>query len=276
MVITCVRGRHEHLRRQRRWLAATSPRPIAHVVVNMGDPALPGVLAADDPGCRTLVVDVPGDPMRLSAARNAGVAAAIEAGADEVVLLDVDCLPTTGLIAEHCESLVGLGTAPSVVCGRVRYLPEGLSEADHRPEHLWAVTDDHRLRVVPAGAELVAGDPRMLWSLNIALRVSDWSTIGGFDEGYVGYGAEDTDFGQRLHAAGGTMWWSGRATAFHQYHPVSNPPVEHAASIARNANLFRRRWGFEPMEGWLRDLADLGMLRRAADGDWTVTGSAPA
>ena len=62
----------EHLRRQRRWLAATSPRPIAHVVVNMGDPALPGVLAADDPGCRTLVVDVPGDPMPLSAARNAG------------------------------------------------------------------------------------------------------------------------------------------------------------------------------------------------------------
>ena len=124
-------------------------------------------------------------------------------------------------------------------------------------------------RVLPAPGELEPADPRLLWSLSMACTVATWNAAGGFDERYVGYGGEDTDFGQRLAAAGGRLWWLGGAAAYHQYHPTQSPPVQHAAAIARNANLFRRTWGFDPMEGWLRELAALGHLTRTGE-DWRV------
>ena len=33
----------------------------------------------------------------------------------------------------------------------------------------------------------------------------------------------------------------------------------------RNARTYRRRWGSWPMEGWLAELADLGLLRWSED-----------
>ena len=47
----------------------------------------------------------------------------------------------------------------------------------------------------------------------------------------VGYGAEDTDLGQRFRALGLGLGWVGDAPAYHQHHPVSDPPVEHVADI---------------------------------------------
>ena len=272
-LVTCAAGRHDHLRRQRAWIAALDPPPRAHVVVAMGDPAIAGLLAAHPVPIRTEIVELaPAGRLPLSAARNAGVARAASLGATSVALLDVDCLPDARLVGDYAAGLAGLADGgPHVVCGRVRYLPAGLGEADHTPATAGRVGRDHPARVVPGGDAPVAGDPRLLWSLNLALTVRDWDRIGGFDERYTGYGGEDTDFGQRLAAAGGTMWWSGRAGVFHQHHPVSSPPVEHAADIARNATLFRSLWGFDPMEGWLADLEAMSVLRRTADG-WAAVG----
>lgn len=268
-IVTTVRSRHEHLRRQRAAIARLRHRGILHVVVAMDDPGVRAVVAESDHP--TTVVEVGGEPMPLAAARNAGVAAAARAGATTVVLLDVDCIPDDALVDDYEDALARIAPmrAPAVVCGRVRYLRAALSGTGYTPAELWDLSDDHPARVVPADGHLEEGDPRLLWSLNIGLTVDDWYRAGGFDEEYVGYGAEDTDFGQRIAAAGGSMWWSARATAFHQYHPVSEPPVEHAASIARNANLFRSRWGFDPMEGWIRELERLGHLAWDEPHGWT-------
>lgn len=268
-LVTIVRGRHVHLRRQRAWIAAMNPAPSRHVVVSMDDAEIADVVAATE-ACPTQVVSISGDPMPLSAARNLGVATAAAAGATQIVLLDVDCLPTRTLVGDYAAELNDRDSTPAVLCGRVRYLPDGLIAADYVPERLWQFSHDHPARVVP-DTVAVPGDPRLLWSLNIGVRVRDWERIGGFDEAYTGYGGEDTDFGQRLAAVGGTMWWSRRATAFHQFHPVSNPPVEHVAHIARNANLFRHRWGFDPMDGWLRELTRLGVLQWSAQAGWHTT-----
>jgi len=62
------------------------------------------------------------------------------------------------------------------------------------------------------------------------------------------------------------MRWVGGADAFHQYHPVSDPPVEHIDDILRNATLFHQRWGWWPMQGWLRDFENRGLIQRGADG----------
>jgi|LSQX01.3.fsa_nt_gb GT2 family glycosyltransferase len=270
-LVTIVHGRHDHLRRQRAWIAALDPRPDVHVVVGMGDPGAREVVAATPAGPTEFVDLAAQGAWPLAAARNAGVGAAASLGADAVVLLDVDCLPETTMVADHTRHLRELARlpGPSVIAGRVRYLPPGLTDHDHVPERLAAVGRDHPVRVVPRDGRLRAGDPRLLWSLNLGLTLESWERIGGFDERYIGYGGEDTDFGQRLAAVGGTMWWSGVAGAFHQHHAVSDPPVEHAADIARNATLFRSLWGFDPMAGWLREMERSGHLVRTAEG-WEV------
>ena len=47
------------------------------------------------------------------------------------------------------------------------------------------------------------------------------------------------------------MRWVGGAHAFHQFHPISDPPIEHLDDIVANAVVFHRRWGWWPMQGWL-------------------------
>jgi hypothetical protein len=60
------------------------------------------------------------------------------------------------------------------------------------------------------------------------------------------------------------MRWVGGADAFHQYHPVSDPPIEHLDDIVRNAAIFHQRWGWWPMQGWLREFEARGLIRRDA------------
>ncbi len=267
-VVTIVRGRHQHLRRQLAAVAALDPQPMLHVVVGMGDPDLPRILDTST-GPSTRFVDQP-VPRRLplAASRNRGVAEAASHGAAAVALLDVDCIPAPSLAADYAAVLTELRAQPGpvVVSGRVRYLPEGLADEDHEIPTLERVGADNGLRVVPETDQPVEGDHNMLWSLNLGATVEDWDTIGGFDERYEGYGAEDTDFGQRLKHVAGTMWWTRNASAFHQWHPVSRPPVEHIADIVTNANLFHSIWGSYPMGGWLEEFERRGLVRRDAAG----------
>lgn len=261
-LVTIVSGRHTHLRRQREWVAVQSDPPLSHVVVSMGDPQIEGVLTLH-PGIPTELVALPAAAeLPLAAARNAGVARAAHLGAGSVVLLDVDCLPHRDVLRDYRGALVRLTGRRAVVSGRVRYLPEGMTEGDYTADGVARLGRDHAARVLPPPGELREADPRMLWSLSMATTVQTWDAAGGFDERYVGYGGEDTDFGQRLAAAGGGLWWLGGATVHHQYHPTQSPPVQHAAAIARNANLFRATWGFDPMEGWLHALEERGVLAR--------------
>ena len=269
-LVTLAAARHDHLRRQREWIARLDPAPDLHVVVSMGDPDIAAVLDAAPPGPTSLVELPAGESLPLAAARNTGVAEAERLGATAVALLDVDCLPEADYVADtrRALELLEAATGPSVLTGRVRYLPEGIADDEHVPERLEALGADHPARTLPERHRLSPADPELLWSLNLALTVDDWHRIGGFDERYTGYGGEDTDFGQRLRTAGGMLWWFGGAGVLHQHHPVSSPPVEHAAAIARNANLFRSLWGFDPMAGWLADLERLGRLRRDDSGEW--------
>lgn len=271
-VVTIVRGRHDHLRRQLSAIAAFDPQPMLHIVVAMGDPGLPGILSAA-PGAPAHLVDLPmGEKLPLSAARNRGVLEAGDRGARAVVLLDVDCIPERSMMLDYAQVLTKLGQTrgPAVASGRVRYLPEGMTEADYRMSLMERLGRDNASRVVPDTDEPVVGDPRMLWSLNLATTVEDWRLVGGFDERYEGYGGEDTDFGQRLARAGGAVWWTRRAGVFHQWHPVSRPPVEHVADIVTNANLFHSIWGWYPMEGWLEEFERRGLVGRG-DAQWHLT-----
>lgn len=257
-VVTIVHGRHDHLREQRRILRSVSPQTL-HVVVAMGDPAIDDVVGPD---ARATVVHVQSDPrgLPLAKARNAGVDTALAAGAGLVVLLDVDCVPGQDLLSAY-RTAASL-EPEALLAGPVTYLAEGVGvPAD--PQDLDELRAPHAARPDPPNGEVRrGGDHDLFWSLSCAATASTWRTLGGFHEGYVGYGAEDTDLGRVARSRGVDLVWVGGADAFHQYHPVSHPPVQHLEDIVRNATTFHARWGEWPMPGWLDEFERRGLVRR--------------
>ncbi len=266
-VITPVYGRQAHLRRQQHGLDRGTRRPDLRVLVGE-PPELPG--ACGVPLARTAA------GLPLAGARNAGARAALDAGADILVFLDVDCVPGPDLVLRYSRAVRALGGAaagagPGLLCGPVSYLPPpppGGYDLDRLPVD----AEGHPARPTPqAGQLLPGGDHRLFWSLSFALTAADWVRIGGFCEDYVGYGGEDTDFGQLAAAAGLDLTWVGGAWAHHQHHPVQDPPVDHLLDILRNAAIFHRRWGWWPMQGWLTGFAALGLAAYdAAAQSWTL------
>jgi hypothetical protein len=107
---------------------------------------------------------------------------------------------------------------------------------------------------------LADGDHALFWSLSFAVHAALWRELGGFCEQYIGYGAEDTDFGQVAASRGIALTWVGGAWAYHQYHSSPDPPVQHLTDIVRNAAIFHRRWGWWPMTGWLREFERRGLI----------------
>ena len=279
-MVTTVHGRHQHLRRQLDGLHRAAPAPEGHVVVALGDPAVRVVIdrvAAPVGGARPQVIEMgiaEDGELPLASGRNAGAAAAISAGAELLVFLDVDCIPAPDLFGAYAAAARDPAHADAILCGPVAYLPPAGPQG-YDLDRLADLATAHPARPNPApGAVEVAHDRRLFWSLSFAVRAPTWHRIGGFHPGYVGYGGEDTDFVEQAHAVGVGMRWVGGASAFHQYHRVRVPPVEHVDAIVRNAHVFHRRWGWWPMGGWLDAFADLGLAEYDGRRGWRVTATA--
>jgi N-acetylglucosaminyl-diphospho-decaprenol L-rhamnosyltransferase len=268
-VVTLAHGRHDHLAAQHASLARGTRRPDLYLVVAMDDPDLG---PRTHGGLRRQVVGVPRHPLGLplAAARNRGVEEALDRDADVVVLLDVDCLAGRDLVAAYA------GAAPRepevVWSGPVTYLPPPPGTG-YDLDGLDRLDDPHPARPDPGRGRVVRGaDPDLFWSLSFAVSGAGWRRTGGFCADYVGYGAEDTDFGHRVVERGMEHAWLGDARAYHQWHPVSSPPVEHLDDVLRNAALFHARWGRWPMEGWLRAFEERGLVTHR-DGAWVSAAS---
>lgn len=241
-VLVLTHGRDEHLLRQQAALAL-EPGWDEAVVCFVDQRVEPWNEAPR--GVRTVHVGERA-PINLGAARNA---AARATGAQVLVFLDVDCIPAPeaiAVLAAECEP-------GRLVMADPRYLPPSWDpDAPAEPQAL----------AHPARRELGYGAGaqwHMFWSLGFAIRADDFAAVGGFDEGYQGYGGEDTDVAFRCRDAGMELWWS-RARVCHQPHAVHRPPLQHLDSIVVNARRFRRRWGVWPMTGWLAEFARRGYV----------------
>lgn len=254
-------ARREHLDRQRRVLAEVAD-DIVRVEAWLDEAPPPGI---PDAGTLTLHVAPGPHGLRVGEGRNRAAAAAIAAGAELLVFLDVDCLPGPELLSTYRRAA---SLSPgALLAGPVTYLasvqrPESASD-------LPFLTRPHRARpVLPRGETRVAtaGEYDLFWSLSFAATPATWGRIGGFHPGYEGYGAEDTDLAWTARARGVEMRWVGGADAYHQWHPVSSPPWQHLDDILRNGATFADRWGVWPMGGWLDAFAAAGAVERRGGG----------
>jgi N-acetylglucosaminyl-diphospho-decaprenol L-rhamnosyltransferase len=153
-----------------------------------------------------------------------------------------------------------------LLCGPVSYLSPPRDTEVGYPPVIETMINPHPARPAPRDGDIIVStDYELFWSLSFALTSSTWRRVGGFCTHYRGYGAEDTDFAQTAAAAGVSLRWVGGAHAFHQFHPVSDPPVEHLMDIVANARTFHRRWGWWPMRGWLQAFCERGLIRWSED-----------
>lgn len=251
-VATLVKGRGDHLANVVLGLCRQSLPPAELIVAAMDDGAYDDLPDTPFP---VRHLRLPGHELPLAAARNA---AARAASGDVLAFLDVDCIPAPGLCADYAacqEELDGL------LMGEVLYLPGGANDAGWSYDAFEKVAVRHSdRRGPPAEAHERCSDYRCFWSLNFAIGRERFDALGGFDERYVGYGGEDTDFAKAADLAKVPIAWIRGARAYHQYHPHHMPPVHHLESVVRNAQLFEAKWGYRTMGHWLYAFRLMGLI----------------
>lgn len=270
-VVTIVSGRRDHLVNQHRGLAESDIAPHCYVVIAINEPDVADWLDQRAPVAQIEHLNSSDTRLPLAAARNIGAKHAIDRGADLLVFLDVDCVPTPALLARYSEAACSFPTA--LLGGAVGYLPDNV---DPFTIDRASLAHFHHFRPRPRSGETPTTDPKLFWSLSFAISTAMWEQSGGFCEEYRGYGGEDTDFARIAEARGLQFRMVGGAEAFHQYHPSASPPVEHIDDILRNGRIFADRWGVWPMVGWLEEFQKKGLVYRDhVSGDWLKLDSHP-
>jgi GT2 family glycosyltransferase len=250
-VLTLVRNRADHLAQLIEGLRRSDCRPDELIIVDMNSE--PAVAVRDLPFV-SRIIRLPSKVLQLAAARNAAAAAAT---GDQLLFLDVDCIAMRGLVATMTANLI---EHDALICAEVRYLGPADARADWEEADLLKHSGGHPARRFPAAGVREIDNPGLFWSLVFGIRRARFDALGGFDERFQGYGAEDTDFGFRARDAQLPVLFMGGPGAFHQHHASFDPPLQHFQDIVRNAQLFHEKWGIWPMEGWLGAFAKRGLV----------------
>lgn len=253
--LTIVRNRTAHLLELVEGLRRSAVQPDELIIVDMSDEPIDLPKA----GFPILIDRFATDGLPLAAARNRAARLAM---GDHLLFLDVDCIPLSPCLGKLVEVLK---THDALLCADVRYLGPDDARGAWIEDGLLAQGRPHPARDFPVAGFREEPNPGLFWSLAFALRRSTFERLGGFDEGFTGYGGEDTDFGFRAAEDGLKLLFVGGAVTCHQYHDSFEPPVQHVEDIVRNARLFHSRWGRWPMEGWLKAFASLGLIRWRTD-----------
>lgn len=254
-VLTLVKNRAEHLENLVEGLVRSGQHPDELVIVDMSD--APVAIVSTPFPSRLIRLETTGLP--LARARNL---AARHATSDHLLFLDVDCIPMADLVRSMDAEL---RSQDALICAEVRYLRPDAVKPSWSERELMGLSQPHPARQFPSRGLRQEANAGLFWSLAFGLRQTTFAKLGGFDESFTGYGAEDTDFGFRSRDNHTPLMFMGGSGAFHQHHGVYDPPLQHFDDILRNASLFHRKWGVWPMTGWLNAFEGLGLIRREAD-----------
>lgn len=255
-VLTLVKNREAHLRNLVEGLRRSTVAPAELVIVDMSDTPV----ALPDADFPIKLVRLATNGLPLAKARNL---AAADASSQFLLFLDVDCIPGPGLISTMTDALKH---RDALICAEILYLTEGDTDGGRWSDaSLSAAGVPHPARRFPPSGLAAQPNFGLFWSLAFGVAASAFESIGGFDDAFTGYGAEDTDFAFRAREAGLDLLFLGGTCAYHQHHGVFDPPLQHFGDILRNARNFHKKWGVWPMTGWLYAFEHLGFITR--DGD---------
>ncbi len=153
-----------------------------------------------------------------------------------LVFFDGDCAPAPACLDRH----EALGAGGKIVVGFRVDLDQAPTEAfDERAvlrgDPPASITDDQwrtlsdrdrRYRRALILRRLGLGKPHKpkLLSANFSCTLAAYREVNGFDEEYIGWGAEDDDLGRRLYQAGHPAAVGvASAIVYHQWHPTRAP-----------------------------------------------------
>ena len=194
----------------------------------------------------------------LAAARNMGITAT---KTDNVIFIDVDCLVSPTLFASLLMAL----QAENIIAAYPLYLPMVPDTGSYTKLEPQAVPHPSREQI-PFGQPV---DHLLFWSLIFAIKKETFKNIGGFDESFIGYGAEDTDFAMMFNKAGVEQIFV-RDFVLHQYHDKYDPPLNYFDSIIENASRYKQKWDVLPMQRWLKAFEEMGLIRIDENDNITV------
>ncbi len=252
-LLSIVGGRRPQLHNLLRGVAAQTLPPTEVIIVFMNE-EVPDKLP--DPGCKMYLESIhdSGNALPLAAARNR--AASLASGTN-LAFLDVDCIPAPDYLERLYAALV---STQGLVMGDVHYLPDGAVDGNWTMEKLDAEAVRHPKRpALPDDQDLIPLAYQLFWSLSFGVRADDFARLGGFDQKYRGYGAEDTDFAFMARQVRLPLY-ACNARVYHQYHPSYSPPYNHLEDIVANAVRFHDKWQIWPMEGWLKQFDKEGYI----------------
>jgi GT2 family glycosyltransferase len=245
-IVTIVKGRRKQLTNLLDSVKASTTLPNDIQIVCMDNPE--EIVIPDGLIVNIRLIDNT-HTLPLAAARNMGISAA---KTDHVIFIDVDCIVSPTLF----ENMLAALKTTNIITAYPLYLPIVPDTGNYNDLKDKAVTHPGRERI-PAGE---AVEHLQFWSLIFAVQKQTFDTIGGFDESFVGYGAEDTDFAMMFHQVGIELIFV-RDFILHQYHDKHDPPVNYFHSIIENAMRYQQKWGVLPMQRWLKAFEEMGLIK---------------
>lgn len=221
---------------------------------------------------------------RVAKARNIGIE---HARADVCVFVDSGVILRSGALAAHLAAHRET-PAPTAVVGYVLCFNEGNEDGEEitaaldfaDPERSFAeflaqgrwpdIREDYYDRY---GEDLtvLTAPWLMWWTCNASAHTGLLREVGGFDEAYRSWGAEDVDLGYRLHTAGARFVLRRDATAIHVPHPKSYE--ENMRSAAGNYAYFAAKYDTPVahlvVDHHFHEIEDILRSRGLADGEVT-------